>query len=68
MKKGKNLMFNLISLKDFAKGLNKPEGTIRTWKRRGDLPSSIFITIGSSLFIKENKFMEWLEKGNEMST
>ena len=62
MKKGNNLMSNLITLKEFAKRLGKPESTIRTWKGRGDLPEEIFFKIGSTIFVKENKFDEWVEK------
>ena len=55
-------MFNLISIKEFAKGLNKPESTIRTWKRRGEIPSEIFKTIGGTVFIRVDKFQQWAEK------
>ena len=54
-------MFGLISIKDFAKKLEKPESTVRTWKRRGDLPAFIFINIGGTVFIKIKKFEEWIE-------
>ncbi len=54
-------MFGLISIKDFAKKLEKPESTVRTWKRRGDLPAFIFINIGGTVFIKIKKFEEWVE-------
>ena len=55
-------MAKLITLKEFAKKLNKPESTIRTWKSRGDIPKELFFTIGSSVFIKEDLFDEWVEK------
>lgn len=54
-------MFGLMSIKDFAKELNKPESTIRTWKRRGELPPSIFKEIGGTVFIRAEKFQEWLD-------
>ncbi len=54
-------MFGLISIKDFSRELKKPESTIRTWKRRSDLPAFIFINIGSTVFIKIKKFEEWVE-------
>lgn len=50
---------NLISLKDFAKQLGKPESTVRTWKRRGDIPAKCFFSIGSTVFIRINVFQEW---------
>ena len=52
----------LMTIKDFAKALHKPESTIRTWKRRGDLPPFLFKQIGNDVFIKKQKFKEWLEK------
>lgn len=55
-------MFGLMSLKDFAKELNKPESTIRTWKRRGELPSFLFKEIGGTVFVRSEKFKEWVEK------
>lgn len=51
-----------MTLKDLAKELNKPESTIRTWKRRGDLPLFIFKEIGGTVFVKADKFKEWIEK------
>lgn len=54
-------MFGLMRLKDLAKELGKPESTIRTWKRRGDLPPSLFKEIGGTIFVKVEKFKEWVE-------
>lgn len=51
-----------MTLKEFAKQMNKPESTIRTWKRRGDLPENLFKKIGGDVFIKTEKFKEWVEK------
>lgn len=50
--------FGIVSIKDFAKQLGKPESTIRTWKLRGDIPAVCFVTIGSTVFVKVNAFME----------
>ena len=55
------LMEDLITLNEFAKLLNKPVSTIRTWKRRGNLPSYIFRTIGSTIFIKISLFEDWIK-------
>lgn len=54
-------MFGLMSIKDFAKELHKPESTIRTWRRRGDLPSSLFVEIGSTVFVKTEEFKKLIE-------
>ena len=51
-------LFGIVSIKDFAKLIGKPESTIRTWKRRGDIPAICFVTIGSTVFVKVNQFME----------
>lgn len=61
MKDCNNFMFNLMTLKDLAKELNKPESTIRTWKRRGDLPSSLFKEIGGTVFVRSDRFREWVD-------
>lgn len=58
----KDLRCGLMTLKEFAKQMNKPESTIRTWKRRGDLPENLFKKIGGDVFIKTEKFKEWVEK------
>lgn len=51
-----------MSIKDFAKELGKSESTVRTWKRRGLLPSFLFREIGNSIYVREEKAKEWLEK------
>lgn len=54
-------MFNLMGIKEFSKEMNKPESTIRTWIRRGEIPSTVLKKIGSTVFIRVDKFQEWLE-------
>lgn len=46
-------VFGVIKLKEFAKMLGVPESTVRTWKRRGDIPEKCFLTIGVTVFVKE---------------
>jgi hypothetical protein len=53
-------MFNLIRLKDLAKELNIPESTIRTWKRRNEIPEECFKKIGSTVFVKVETFKKWI--------
>lgn len=55
-------MFNLMSIKEFAKELNKPESTIYSWKGRGDIPLSCFKQIGGTWFVRVKEMQEWLEK------
>lgn len=54
-------MFGLMTIKDLAEELGKPESTIRTWKRRGDLPPSLFKNIGGTVFVRQEKFKEWVD-------
>lgn len=54
-------MNKLISIKDFAKLLNKPENTIRTWRNRGNIPREIFFEIGKTVFVKIDMFNSWVE-------
>ncbi len=51
-------LLGIVSIKDFAKLIGKPESTIRTWKLRGDIPEVCFLVIGSTVFVKVNQFME----------
>lgn len=61
MKKGNNFMIGLITLKEFAKLLDKPESTIRTWKDRGELPAFLFKKVGGTVFVRENRIQEWID-------
>ena len=48
-------MENLIKIKDFAKILGVAESTVRTWRRRHDIPEECFLVLGNTVFIiKEN--------------
>ena len=51
----------LAKLKDVAKEMNVPESTIRTWRQRGDIPDDCFKVIGGTVFVKINKFRNWVE-------
>lgn len=64
MKKGNNFMIGLISLEEFAKRLNTPTSTIRTWKQRGELPSFLFKKVGGTVFVRENRIQEWVDSGS----
>ena len=50
---------NLITIKEFAKILDKPASTIYSWKDKGDLPAELFLQIGGTWFVKMNRFNEW---------
>ena len=55
-------MFGLMKVKAFAAELGVPESTIRTWKRRGEIPPSCFKVIGNTVFIKIEETKKWLDK------
>lgn len=54
-------MIGLISLEEFAKRLNTPISTVRTWKLRGDIPSFLFKKVGGTVFVRENRIQEWVD-------
>jgi len=57
-------MDDLLSIAEFSKLIRKPVSTIRTWRRRGNLPKEIFRTIGSTVFIKQSLFENWINNQN----
>ena len=61
MKKGNNFMDNLMTLDVAASKLNVAESTLRTWKRRGNIPEECFKKIGSRIFIRTDKFQNWVD-------
>lgn len=52
--------FKIMKLKDFAKEIKTPESTVRTWKRRGEIPANCFLVIGSTVFVRVNEIQQWL--------
>lgn len=54
--------FKIMKLKDFAKEIQTPESTVRTWKRRGDIPAECFLCIGSTIFVRVNKIQQWISQ------
>jgi uncharacterized protein YjcR len=59
-------MFNLIKLDDLAKELQTNVNTVKTWKRRGDIPPEVFHKIGGTVYVKENAFKEWVYGQEEL--
>ena len=57
-------MFGLIKLTELSKELGVPESTVRTWKRRGDIPPSCFKPIGGTIYVKINKMQEWIDNNS----
>ena len=61
MKKGNNFMIGLISIKKFAEQMDKPLSTIKTWKRRGELPEYLFKKVGGEIFVRTERIQEWVD-------
>lgn len=50
----------LLTVKDLSNILQTKESTVRTWIKRGIIPTSIQIRLGTSLRFNEDKVMDWL--------
>ena len=61
MKKGNNFMIGLISIKKFAEQMDKPLSTIKTWRRRGELPEYLFKKVGGEIFVRTERIKEWVD-------
>jgi predicted site-specific integrase-resolvase len=61
-------MFGLMKVKAFAADLGVPITTVYSWKQKGVVPSSCFINIGKSLFIKIDEMKKWLDKSESDAT
>ena len=55
-------MNNLITFNEFTKLLKANPNTVKSWKRRGDLPPEIFFKISGTLYVLEDKFNDWITK------
>lgn len=51
--------FNVMSIKDFAKAINKPASTIYEWRREKKIPEKCFKLIGKSIFVKISEIMDF---------
>lgn len=52
--------FGIMSLKEFAKAINKPESTVRTWRQRGEIPEHCFKVIGGTVFVRVQEIQAFL--------
>lgn len=64
MKKGNNFMIGLISIKKFAEQMDKPLSTIKTWRRRGELPKYLFKKVGGEIFVRTERIKEWVDSNS----
>ena len=55
-------LFNIMKIKDFAKQIGIPESTVRTWRRRGEIPVQCFFIIGSTVFVKVEEVRKWISQ------
>ena len=55
-------LFNIMKIKDFAKQIGIPESTVRTWRRRGEIPEQCFLVIGSTVFVKVEEGRKWISQ------
>lgn len=53
---------NLITFAEFCKLLKANPNTVKTWKRRGDLPAKMFLKIGGTLYILQDVFEKWVQE------
>ena len=44
-------MISLMSLGDFAKLIKRPLNTLKTWKKRGELPEYLFKKVGGCVYV-----------------
>ena len=54
-------MISLMSLDDFAKLIKRPLNTVKTWKKRGELPEYLFKKVGGCVYVRENRIQEWID-------
>ena len=62
MKKGNNFMENLLTISEAAEKLKVAESTLRTWKRRGDIPSNCFLKLGTKIYLHKIRFKNYIEQ------
>lgn len=61
MKKGNNLMEDLITLKEAAKALKVEESTLRTWKSRNVIPEECFLKLGTKVYLRRDRFKTFID-------
>lgn len=53
-------MTEFYTFKEFCTLLKANPNTVKTWKRRGDLPQKLFFKIGGTVYILKDKFEQWV--------
>lgn len=49
-------MTQFYTFKEFCQILKANPNTVKTWKRRGDLPKKLFFKIGGTLYVFKDDF------------
>lgn len=52
--------FNIMSIRDFAKSINKPKSTIYGWRRDKSIPEKCFKMVGKSIFVRVSEMTDFL--------
>ena len=55
-------MTHMITFKEFCSRLNANPNTVKTWKRRGNLPAKIFFKIGGTQYVFYDRFEQWINR------
>ncbi|CCZ51559.1 unknown [Acinetobacter sp. CAG:196] len=59
-------MTHMITFKEFCSRLNANPNTVKTWKRRGNLPAKIFFKIGGTQYVFYDRFEQWIKEEQAM--
>ncbi len=55
-------MTELITFKEFCTLLKAKPSTVKTWRRRKDLPEKLFFKIGGTLYVRKDSFDRWINE------
>jgi len=53
-------MTEFYTFEEFCKLLKANPNTVKTWKRRGNLPAKIFFKIGGTIYVLKDIFEQWV--------
>lgn len=55
-------MIEFYTFKEFCALLKANPNTVKTWKRRGDIPQKLFFKIGGTVYIYKDDFEKWVKE------
>lgn len=50
------------TFKEFCEVLKTNQNTVKTWKRKGELPEKLFFKIGGTLYVLQDVFKAWVKE------